>query len=88
MMNIIKIELNKVRDNVSEIGYTLEYDDTIVRFIFDTIKDQSEYGARPIMRSIQDNIEDKLTDYILENDVNKGDVFKCTYEDETVKVTR
>jgi ATP-dependent Clp protease ATP-binding subunit ClpC len=88
MKKIIKIELDKVCKNVEEIGYKLEYDDFVVDYVFNSIKDQSEYGARPIMRSIQENVEDKLTDYILENEVNKGDVFKCTCDENVIVVSR
>ena len=31
-------------------------------YIFNIVKDEKEYGARPIMRAIQDTIEDKITD--------------------------
>ena len=37
----------------------------------DIIKEESEYGARPIIRAIQTEIEEPLTDIILDNDENK-----------------
>lgn len=32
-------------------------------------------GARPIIREIQNNIEDKMTDYIIDNDIESGHIF-------------
>ena len=51
----------------------------LVDSIFDEVKKESEYGARPILREIQRQLEDKLTDFLLDNNVKKGYVFK--YED-------
>jgi ATP-dependent Clp protease ATP-binding subunit ClpA len=51
-----------------EIGYTMEYDEGTVDYILDIVKEQKEYGARPIVRAIQDEIEDKITDLLLDNE--------------------
>ena len=44
------------------------------------VKDEKEYGARPIMRAIQDTIEDKITDALLAMDYENGHTFNisCT----------
>ena len=46
------------------------------------------YVSRPIIRAIQDIIENKITDTLLENDYNQGYVFKisCCSELSEVKV--
>ena len=62
----------------NNIGYKIEYDENVLDFILEKIKDESEFGARPIMRAIQDNIEDKITDTLLENTYNEGYVFKIS----------
>ena len=68
LKDIIRIELDKLVKNVSEIGYKYEYTDKTVDFIYNKVSGELEYGARPIRRAIQENIEDKITDEILENE--------------------
>ena len=65
---IIKLELNKTVKKLEEIGYKLEYDESVVDYILDKIEPDKEYGARPIMRVIQEDVENKITDFILQND--------------------
>ena len=44
------------------------------------VKEEKEYGARPITRAIQDTIEDKITDALLAMDYENGHTFNisCT----------
>ena len=76
--SIIKIEINKLEDRLKNIGYSMEYDDDVIKYILNKIQEEKDFGARPIIRSIQENIEDKLTDKLLENDYEKGYVFKIS----------
>ncbi len=81
LRSIIKNEIKKVQAKIKQIGYDL--DDTItngrlIDDIFDNVKKESEYGARPILREIQFQLEDKLTDYIIDNNIDTGFVF--TYD--------
>ena len=71
LRKIIRLEISKLQERMLEIGYTLTYDDATVDYILDIVKEQKEYGARPIVRAIQDEIEDKVTDLLLENDYNE-----------------
>lgn len=76
LRTIIRIELDKLVKNVSEIGYKYEYTDKTVDFIYGKVSEELEYGARPIRRAIQENIEDKITDEILESEeLEQGHVF-------------
>ena len=72
LKQIIKLEINKFENRLKEIGYFVNYGDDVVDYIFNIIKDEKEYGARPIMRAIQDTIEDVITDALLENDYDNG----------------
>ena len=80
LKQIIKLEIGKFEKKLSEIGYSVEYDDSVVDYIFNIVKDEKEYGARPIMRAIQDTIEDKITDALLAMDYENGHTFNisCT----------
>lgn len=68
LKKIIRLEISKLQERMLEIGYTLTYDEGTVDYILDIVKEQKEYGARPIVRAIQDEIEDRITDLVLEND--------------------
>lgn len=68
LRKIIKLEIGKLQVRMKKIGYTLEYDESTVDYILEIVKDQKEYGARPIVRTIQDEIENRITDILLEND--------------------
>jgi ATP-dependent Clp protease ATP-binding subunit ClpC len=65
---IIRLELNKTVKKVEEIGCELSYGEDVVDYILEKISSEKEYGARPIMRVIQEDIENKITDIILENE--------------------
>ena len=81
LKQIVKNEVKKVRKKVQNIGYDLAddiLDGQLIENIFVKIKEETEYGARPILREIQFQLEDRLTDYIIDNSVEKGFVF--TYE--------
>lgn len=62
------LELKKLVDRLKEIGYNLTYDDKVINHISKKAIEQKEYGARPILRIIQDEIEDKVTDIILSDE--------------------
>ena len=68
LKDIVKLELKKLSDRLEKIGYSVEYSDNVVDYIFKKIEPEKEYGARPIARAIQREIENKITDYILENE--------------------
>ena len=78
LKEVIKIEIEKLNKRVNNIGYKIEYNENVLDFILEKIKDDSEFGARPIMRAIQDNIEDKITDALLERDYEQGYIFKIS----------
>ena len=76
--NIICMEIEKVHKRICDLGY--EFDDTIlngilVDEIYDIVSKEEKYGARPVLRAIQNKLEDKLTDYIIEHNVEKGHIF-------------
>ena len=60
---------------MGKINFNLEYSSSVVDYILDIVKDDKEYGARPVIRAIQDEIENRITDMILENDYVSGQTF-------------
>ena len=59
LKNIVRLELNKFIERLNELGFTMQYDDETVNVIYELAKKEKEYGARPIIRLIQNNIERK-----------------------------
>lgn len=82
LRDIIKLEIAKVNERILKIGYSLDrgvLDGDMVNAIFSKAKESKEYGARPILRLVQSEIEDKIADKIIEEEVGKGHTF--TMED-------
>ena len=78
LKEVIKIEINKLNKRLENLGYSIDFDNNVLDYILNKIKDESEFGARPIMRAIQDVIEDKITDELLEKEYEKGYKFKIS----------
>lgn len=78
LRQIIVNEVNNVKKKIEEIGFGMDYElcnGRVIDSIFNKVKEESEYGARPILREIQFQLEDKLTDYIIDNEVEPGHIF-------------
>lgn len=63
---------------VRELDFELEFDETAVEEIgnagFDPV-----YGARPLRRAIQQKIEDKLSEEMLEGKLGAGGKYRCVF---------
>lgn len=64
--NIVKLELENLNKRVYDLGLELKYGKKVVEFISEDGYD-TDYGARPIKRSIQNHIEDKIADLLIEH---------------------
>jgi ATP-dependent Clp protease ATP-binding subunit ClpA len=71
---------------MNEIKYDIVYDDDTVQCIHAKAIEQKDMGARPILRLIQDNIEDKVTDLMLSNDYSENYVFSSSCIDNTITI--
>ena len=58
----------------------LEFSDEAVSAIADAGFDPV-YGARPLRRAIQQRIEDKLSEQMLEGKLEAGKKYRCDYTD-------
>lgn len=83
---IVKLEVKKLDDRLNDLHYKLRCDDKVIHYIHAKAVKQKEFGARPIIRLVQDNIEDKITDLMLENDYDKYHEFSATCVDDKVVV--
>ena len=64
LKRIVDIELSKVRERLGERGYALEMTDAAREFVIDK-GSNTEYGARPLRRSVETYIEDPLSEELL-----------------------
>lgn len=78
LREIVKLEINKFGNRLKEINYNITYDDSVVSYIHEQALKQKEYGARPIIRLVQNTLEDKITDLILENNYEPEYTFSAT----------
>ncbi|MDD7363792.1 MAG: ATP-dependent Clp protease ATP-binding subunit [Peptoniphilus sp.] len=67
---IVKLMLRDLKSRLEDNEFNVEFSDAVVDYIGKEGFDE-EYGARPLMRSIRKNIEDRLADEILLGHVDK-----------------
>ena len=79
--------LSKLSSRVGEMGIELQFDETAVEKIADEGFDPV-YGARPLKRAIQSEIEDKLSEEMLEGKIKAGEKYTCRYDGEKFTFNR
>ena len=72
ILKIIDIELAKLFNRISDLGYNVDITKEATDFIADKGFDQ-KFGARPLNRAIQKYIEDPLAEEIIQKTVSEGD---------------
>ena len=87
LKKIVRLEIDKLAKRINDIGYGFKYDDSLVDYIHSKAVKEKEFGARPIIRLVQNIIEDKITDVMLENNYEKGYVFNATYDGNEVTIS-
>ena len=87
LKKIVRLEIDKLAKRINDIGYGFKYDDSLVDYIHSKAVKEKEFGARPIIRLVQNLIEDKITDVMLENNYEKGYVFNATYDGNEVTIS-
>ena len=76
---IIRLEIGKVEKKVCDMGYQLGEtfkSDECISFIYSKVKDEADYGARPVIHIIQHDIEDRITDYIIDKQPSDGAIIE------------
>ncbi len=80
--NIAKNMLNVFKKRVKEqMDVTVQYGRSVVQFVADKGFDR-DYGARPLRRAIQNQIEDALAEEVVAGKVSIGDSVKITIKNE------
>jgi ATP-dependent Clp protease ATP-binding subunit ClpC len=85
MTQIVTMMLHEVVSSLIEKGIDLEVTDEAKDWLCDKGFDPL-FGARPLRRVIQDNVEDKLSDAILAGDLGPADTAVVEVEDDAIVV--
>ncbi len=85
ILSIIDIELKGLFARVEAMGYTLTVTEKAKNFIADKSAD-TQYGARPLRRSIQKYVEDELAEMIIEASLKKQSKITIDLDEETQKI--
>ena len=81
LTRIIDIELKGLYSHVKNIGYKLVIDEDAKKFVATKGYDV-QFGARPLKRAIQNNLEDGISELILGSEMAAGDTIKVSYDKE------
>ena len=85
---IAALMLKELKNRLAkQMDITLTYGDTVKNFIFEKGYDK-KYGARPLKRAIQNNIEDSLAEDILSGKIQASDKVSMTVVDGKVVFTK
>jgi ATP-dependent Clp protease ATP-binding subunit ClpC len=86
MKQIIDIELSKVRERLKERGVRLELAEDAKEFVINKSRSEGErehtdYGARPLRRSVEMYIEDPLSEELLRGEFEGKNVIRVTVKE-------
>ena len=82
---IIDVMLNKVEKRLADQNIKIDVDDKAKDLIAKSGVDEN-YGARPLRRAIQNMLEDKIAEEILDGNIDKNKVARVTAEDDKIVI--
>ncbi|MGX9357691.1 ATP-dependent Clp protease ATP-binding subunit [Mycoplasma sp. 527] len=83
---IVDLELKKLANRISiNIKSELQYDQGVIEYIADKSYNTA-FGARVIRRFIQNNIENKLADFILRNSIEEDSIIYLSIVNNEIKI--
>ena len=81
--SIVDLQLNDLRHNLSEKEINVEFTESLFTYLAEKGFDET-YGARPLRRVIQNDIEDLLSDELLDERFKSGDTIKVNVKNDKV----
>ena len=78
MHKIIDLEIKKLEDRISSLGYGLKINKTAKDFLVDEGYDE-KFGARALNRCIQKHLEEPISEEILEGTIKENSLIKISY---------
>ena len=85
LRKIVDIMIKKVEKRLEEKEYKIQIDEKVKDLIIKKGVDIN-YGARPLKRAIQNILEDKIAESILDGKIKQGKISKITAQDDEVIV--
>ena len=80
---IVKLEIDKLINRLNGLKYNITCDEKVLELISKVGFDET-YGARPIKRAIQDQIEDFISEEVLNGKIVENEKYSLTVEEEKV----
>jgi ATP-dependent Clp protease ATP-binding subunit ClpC len=84
---ITDIELKKLMSRLTDMKYSISYDETLVDYLAKIGFDEL-YGARPLKRAIQDKVEDLLSEEVLTGKLIEGKTYVIKVVDDNVTIQK
>ncbi|MFC1905663.1 AAA family ATPase, partial [Chloroflexota bacterium] len=85
ILQIVDLMLSQVAKSLSEKNIKLEVTAAAKNFLGEKGYDP-DYGARPLRRVIQDEVEDKLSEALLRSEFQSGDTIKVDHDGKKITI--
>ena len=82
---ILIMAIDELKGKLMTIGYGFTYTDDVINTMMDGLMKESKYGARPILRAVSTEFENRIADIIISRNT-KGNGFSATVEDGKIVV--
>ena len=79
--------LNELQSRVLDNGYVLQVSDSVRNYLVDNGYDP-KFGARPLRRLIQDEIENILSEEFLKDSYKPGDIIELSIVDNKIQINQ
>ena len=83
--NIVRLELSKMNDKLKDRLIVIEFGEDLIDYVVNNAYDPN-YGARPIRRFIQKELETDISKLILKENIYTNSIIKIEIVDEKVKL--
>ena len=87
ILQIADLMLRQMQKRLSGMGITLSYNAEVTQLLAEAGYDE-KFGARPLRRTIQRQVEDALSEEIISGHLQLGDSVQATVEDHALKLRR
>ena len=85
--NIVKLMVEELNDRLKDKFISLEFSDKAMDFVLNTAYD-SHYGARPLRRFLQKEVETSLAKLILRGEIGDGDSIRVDFDGNSLVYNR
>jgi len=71
LRSIACLMIERLNENLKERGISVQVDEAVYQWLVDTTCKDRSYGARPLRRAIQKNIEDALSEGMIRGEISR-----------------